>query len=172
MFHVPGIFLTLQKPHFQLVVQNLMHFEPPPQIHDQFHHPDRWTREPPRNKVSQNLNFKWKSTSFNRILRQNKLRRPNHTQRCNLRGRERERESITRYHGTSLLMDSIKAESCIHDPASLCFKKCCSAWNRYQYDCYIWITNWETNLNFLIKYMYVMIFELINVYRFLYNNTP
>lgn len=43
-------------------------------------------------------------------------------------------ERVTRYHGTSLLMDSIKAESCIHEPASLCFKKCCSAWDRYEYN--------------------------------------
>lgn len=37
---------------------------------------------------------------------------------------------ITRYQGTSLLEESITAESWIHDPASLCFKKCCSAWKR------------------------------------------
>jgi hypothetical protein len=39
MFHEQGIFLTLQTPHFQLVMQNLMHFELPLYVHGQFHHP-------------------------------------------------------------------------------------------------------------------------------------
>lgn len=34
---------------------------------------------------------------------------------------------LTRYHGTSLDVAIIIAESCIHEPVSLCFKKCCSA---------------------------------------------
>lgn len=40
---------------------------------------------------------------------------------------EWENKILTRNQGTSLHMDNIKAESCIQDPASLCFKKCCSA---------------------------------------------